>query len=239
MVTYAMNTSNNHPPKLNTSQLHDHQVEQLASLATNYFWGLMRLPLDYCQTAAFATMMAASQLGIPALFAAGRLSWRTVPDELGDGGCATHFAYIWKLREPRSAGNSGGCMQLVEVPNEGFIRAFKPGMLRDVALPEVHCWVVLPFDGSVLDISTEGLVSESRLAGLKEWKSPPPPRYYCGPRQMDGGVSYDEATEATRLALSIGHTCLCLSNPSAAQSVIRHQMRTEALLASSFQGAGG
>jgi hypothetical protein len=226
-----MNPSNNHPPILNTSRLHDHEVEQLACLASNHLLGLTRLSLAYCQTAAFATMMAASQLCIPALFAAGRLSCRTVHDELDDRVCATHFAYTWNpLRR---------CLQLIEVPNEGFIRAFELGKPRDVAFLETHCWVELPFDGRILDISTGGLVSESRLTGLKEWKSPSPPRYYCGLRQLSQNVYFEAVTEATRVALRVGYSCLCLSNPSAAQSVIRQQMQTEALLASSFLGTGG
>lgn len=107
---------------------------------------------------------------------AGSLQWPSLAED--DGVSPTHFAYMW---EPDS----------------------ETTLVRVAAgqMPEVHCWVALPDDGELVDLSTKYLPAQAARLGVP-WTAPPPPDYlWATAAEVPEGVLYAPDPGAIRWML--------------------------------------
>lgn len=205
--------------------LDDRSTEHLATVAQQ---NLMAMEIKstaggLCLYAAFASLMAAAHLEIPAMFMAGSMSWRFVPPDLDDGVSPTHFSYMWNDNPTaESQANHRAIQKALEMP-EAQLAAFieqNNGFRQN--LPECHCWVGLPLDNKVFDLTTGAFQEQSARAGLKGWRTPSPPKYYFGPGMANGDIIYAPNPDATTMMFHLGLRILGLNQPIMSRLIRKH-----------------
>lgn len=94
-----------------------------------------------------------------------------------DGVVATHFGYTF-------------------TPDEAAMEA-----LKAERMPEIHCWVQLPDQQEIVDLSTCYAKKQCKsLTGL-DWLAPDPPDYvWHHPHELPAGIEYHPTPEAVAVA---------------------------------------
>lgn len=143
------------------------------------------------QTAAFACK-ALMRRGLQPLLQAGSASWPTRRPDQDDGQCNTHFSYVFSPDDP----------EVMETLRTGRVQKFGLGGGQTaVATPEMHCWVVLPSNNELIDLTTGEWPMMAACHG-EEWPGDPPPDYlWCPLGRIPERVYYAPHESAIRVAL--------------------------------------
>lgn len=111
--------------------------------------------------------------GFKALISAGSMMWPMAQSDYDD----THFSYVWSPDEPQSK-----------------------AALASGGMPEMHCWVQLPFEQEIVDLTTCYLKKQCETVYGKPWRAADPPDYvWCKLADLPPGVIYEPHIDAVNL----------------------------------------
>lgn len=135
-------------------------------------------PERSCLLSALLGAVLLQRRGQHAVLQAGSAYWHYKAED--DGG-TTHYSYVFDPKHPRSAQR-----------------------LAEGRLPEVHCWIGLPRDKEIIDITTRHLPALVQEALNVPWTTPQPPDFFWGNMEdLPAGWHYDCTVPAIETVLKL------------------------------------